>query len=643
VSDKKRNVLTIVSVFLVVLITLEILLSPNLYKDWIAQQLADNSDYSFEFVDISHSLISPGNLSLDGFALIGSDKKTLVSAKHITLNLKMWPLLSKNIVVESATISDLLIEASMDQLTPVETSPEENDEASPSEEGQALAINSLLVKEFKLDNANIIWREASDIINIENLNLNINELDVISNNVLNGMNTSAQIDAHIEKLWLNQFPLEKLELVASNKNSKLLISKFATEVFSGRIDTEASVNLADDFDTRFSFHLSNMDIQIDNELLASLGLKSEFQSESKSENPLPSEPLNSQKKLPISGLILDEVTVQNTSIGYALDEQTFSLDNLELNIKALPLVSQHKLIDAQSIKDTQSLLTLTAKGIESPPYEFQTIDAKLKMENSQLQLSSLGIHAQGIDIALQGKVNLADDNLPSSFVTKAFTLDFDEYHQQWFSQNIWPQGELKGQATINLDLATPNEALSSLSGDVEIVSEGIQLHGLSLNSILAGLEDSEKVSLLDVGSFLVTGPLGLIANQVANLGHAGLNTQGGETQISHLVVDSTIKHGVLQTKDVALSTDKFRIAFDGGIDLKEMAFKDLQFSILDEEHCATVQQTLNGKIDAPEGVGGKLASTTVIKPFTNILNQAGKLISTCEPVYSGAVKHPRSK
>jgi hypothetical protein len=316
---------------------------------------------------------------------------------------------------------------------------------------------------------------------------------------------------------------------------------------------------------------------------------------------------------------------------------------LELNIKALPLVSQHKLIDAQSIKDTQSLLTLNAKGIKSPPYELQAIDTQLKIEKSHLQLSSLGIHAQGIDIALQGKVNLANASLPSSITTKAFKLDFNEHHQHWFSEHIWPQGKLEGQAEINLNITTPNEALSSLSGDVKLASEGIQLHGLNLNSILSGLEDSEKVSLLDVGSFLVTGPLGLIANQVANLGHAGLNTQGGETQISHLVVDSTIKHGVLQTKDVALSTDKFRIAFDGDIDLKEMAFKDLQFSMLDEEHCATVQQTLNGKIDAPEGVGGKLASTTVIKPFTNILNQAGKLISTCEPVYSGAVKHPRSK
>ncbi len=85
-----------------------------------------------------------------------------------------------------------------------------------------------------------------------------------------------------------------------------------------------------------------------------------------------------------------------------------------------------------------------------------------------------------------------------------------------------------------------------------------------------GLDGSlVSCDFLDVGSFLVTGPLGLIANQVANLGKAGLTATSGETRLQSVHLESAFDQGVMQTRYVALATDKFRVAFDGQFNLVE--------------------------------------------------------------------------
>ncbi len=206
---------------------------------------------------------------------------------------------------------------------------------------------------------------------------------------------------------------------------------------------------------------------------------------------------------------------------------------------------------------------------------------------------------------------------------------------------------LDGTMTVTPDLSLRGKGADgmkrTLSGTVSLRGDGLTLHGMDIDEILSKVEEAQKLDLADVGAFLLTGPLGPAA--VKGYRYGGLYrsaTREGETRITRLVSDWTVRNGVAEARDVAFSTGKNRIALKGKLDLVNGQFVDVTVAMLDGKGCAKIRQKISGPFGDP-----RMDKTSVLQSFAEpvlgFFEQARKLIerSSCEPFYTGAVQHPK--
>ncbi len=205
---------------------------------------------------------------------------------------------------------------------------------------------------------------------------------------------------------------------------------------------------------------------------------------------------------------------------------------------------------------------------------------------------------------------------------------------------------LSGTMTVTPDFSLRGKGVDemkrTLSGSVSLRGEGLTLHGMEIDEILSNVDEAKKLDLADVGAFLLAGPLGSAA--VKGYRYGGLyrsTTREGETRITRLVSDWTVRNGVADAKDVAFSTGKNRIALKGKLDLVNGRFVDVTVAVLDEKGCAKIRQKISGPFVDP-----RMDKTSVLQSFAEpvlgLFERASNLIgrSSCEPFYTGTVRHP---
>lgn len=205
---------------------------------------------------------------------------------------------------------------------------------------------------------------------------------------------------------------------------------------------------------------------------------------------------------------------------------------------------------------------------------------------------------------------------------------------------------LRGPMTVTPDLSfrgkDVDEMTRTLSGTVSLQGDGLTLHGMLIDEILSKAVDAQKLGLADVGAFVLAGPLGSAALKGYRYGDLYRSaTREGETRIHRLVSDWTVRDGVAEARDVAFSTEKNRIALKGKLDLLNGQFVDVTVAALDGKGCAKIRQKITGPFGDP-----RMAKTSLLQsfaePILGAFGRAGKLlgISSCEPFYTGAVRHP---
>jgi AsmA protein len=187
-----------------------------------------------------------------------------------------------------------------------------------------------------------------------------------------------------------------------------------------------------------------------------------------------------------------------------------------------------------------------------------------------------------------------------------------------------------------------DEMMRTLSGSVSLRGDALTLHGMEIDEILSKAQKAQKLGLADVGAFVLAGPLGSAALKGYRYGDLYLSaTREGETRITRLVSDWTVRDGVAEARDVAFSTGKNRIALKGKLDLVNRRFVDVTVAAIDEKGCAKIRQKISGPFADP-----RMDKTNVlqsfVEPVLGLFKRAGKLvgISSCDPFYTGTVPHP---
>jgi len=166
---------------------------------------------------------------------------------------------------------------------------------------------------------------------------------------------------------------------------------------------------------------------------------------------------------------------------------------------------------------------------------------------------------------------------------------------------------------------------------------------MDIDRVLSSAEQAMQLNLGDLGAFVLAGPLGTAATK--GYGFRGIQesaAQAGETRVTKLVSDWTVRNGIGETKDVAFATRKNRIALKGRLDIVNERFLDVTVAMLDAKGCAKLRQKITGPFRNPQ-VDKVSALQSAVAPILGLFEQTRQLLdrSECKPFYTGAVPQPK--
>jgi AsmA protein len=198
-----------------------------------------------------------------------------------------------------------------------------------------------------------------------------------------------------------------------------------------------------------------------------------------------------------------------------------------------------------------------------------------------------------------------------------------------FSANLVMQGR------------TMNELRQTATGQISLRGKNLVLNGRDLDQAFARYESSQTFNLVDAGAFFFAGPVGLAVTKGYNFASI-LQGSAGRSEIRILVSDWKVERGVAQSQDVAMATDKNRVALQGGLDFVNKRFDDVTVALIDARGCIRVQQTIHGAFKNPV-VEKPSVLKSLTGPVVKLLKQVGRLFpgGECEVFYAGSVAPPK--
>ncbi len=205
-------------------------------------------------------------------------------------------------------------------------------------------------------------------------------------------------------------------------------------------------------------------------------------------------------------------------------------------------------------------------------------------------------------------------------------------------------GNIRGLAELELNVNArgngPAELAHTLAGRVALSGKRMVLPGMDVDEVITKYVRSQNFNLLDVGAFLLAGPLGPAVTKSYNFADAGLS-RGRNGVIQRLASVWKVRDGTAAAEDVALATGKYRIAMKGGLDLADGHFDGVTVAVLDKKGCAAYTQKIQGTFGHPE-IGKITMLASLAGPVLGVLETVQKLnpFQQCEVFYSGTVPQP---
>jgi AsmA protein len=220
-----------------------------------------------------------------------------------------------------------------------------------------------------------------------------------------------------------------------------------------------------------------------------------------------------------------------------------------------------------------------------------------------------------------------------------------QFRIEEFFKTLSPQkvaeGSMDFSANLSMHGKTANKMRQTAEGRILLRGENLTLIGRDLDQELSRFESSQNFNLVDVGAFLLAGPLGLVVTKGRDFASI-FQGSGGRSEIRTLVSDWKVERGVAQAQDVAMATNENRLALRGGLDFVNEQFNDVTVALLDAEGCAKVEQRIRGAFKEPV-VEPPSVLKSLAGPVRELIEKGKELFpgGECEVFYTGSVAPPK--
>jgi AsmA protein len=223
---------------------------------------------------------------------------------------------------------------------------------------------------------------------------------------------------------------------------------------------------------------------------------------------------------------------------------------------------------------------------------------------------------------------------------KLSQFNIEEFFMVLLPQKV-AEGPMDFSATLSMQGRTANDLKQTAGGEFTLRGENLTLNGRDLDREVSRYESSQNFSLVDVGAFFFAGPVGLAVTKGYDFASI-FQGSGGRTEIRTLVSDWKVEHGVAQARDVAMATNKNRLALQGGIDFVNQRFNHVTVALIDSKGCAKARQKIRGSFQKPV-----VESPNILKSLTGpaltLLKKGRELLpdGDCKVFYAGSVTPPK--
>lgn len=200
-------------------------------------------------------------------------------------------------------------------------------------------------------------------------------------------------------------------------------------------------------------------------------------------------------------------------------------------------------------------------------------------------------------------------------------------------------GAMDFTTKLSLRGRSMDELKPSADGEASLHGENLTLGIGDLDRKFSRYESSQSFNLVDAGAFFFAGPLALGVTKGYDFARI---FEGGEgsTAVRVLVSRWRVEHGVAHATDVAMATEKNRVALKGGLNFVTARFEDVTVALIDNHGCARAKQKIRGPFSEPE-VEKPDVLRTLTGPARALAREAKDLFGgKCEVFYAGSVGPP---
>jgi len=333
------------------------------------------------------------------------------------------------------------------------------------------------------------------------------------------------------------------------------------------------------------------------------------------------------------------VSISKGNIIYS-DEHT----NDKIMMSGIDLALANISIDDNSGKTLIQKILFNGKLIigklKAEDYELSDLAFHIKAKKGIFELLSISRS----DARYKGSITIdLTKNIP------AFTVQYigsglpAEELLQKFSQRETLTGKINLTVNLSMKGKSPADSKKTLNGDVSITGENLVFHGLDIDEFIYKFDKSKRFNLFDVGAYFFVGPFGPVitkGREFANI-YSSLQKEK-DSVIRKLTCSWNINNGVADAKDVALSTEKNRIAMRGKLDFVNKQFLDVTLAVLDKKGCAVLVQKMHGRFSSP--VIKKISTVEVaLGPVLGVFKKTKEALlgkEKCTVFYTGSLEHP---
>jgi AsmA protein len=283
---------------------------------------------------------------------------------------------------------------------------------------------------------------------------------------------------------------------------------------------------------------------------------------------------------------------------------------------------------------------MDCKEISKRDLKIANVTSPIKAENGVIKITSLSMDIFGAKAEGDASADGSEAEAVYKINLRVSKLDFEKLEESFgLKKVIGGMGDL--HASLTMEGKGNRSLMNGMDGTFSLRGDNLVIYTMDLDKVLSSFETSQEFNLVDLGAFLIAGPLSTFAIKGYRFWDVYNQTRGGRSAIKQFISHWKIKGGVADATDCALATRHYRVALKGKLNLAGERYDNVIVALLDDKGCAKFQQSVSGSFASPR-VGAVSSMESLAGPISKLYRRAKRFVQggRCEVFYSGSVQQP---